>query len=159
VRFMEFPINSGIQRGDLIEDVTLGYQAFVVATQDHPQFGANTAIYTELYLVNYPTVAMQRIQSPQFDTSGNAVSGTGGWQTLATVPMNVRHVNGNVQYKNELLLADTVFRVIMQISTPLQVIPTPDRIIIDGTNYQVSDINRSISPGLQVVQVKTDTRK
>ncbi|WAH38234.1 hypothetical protein [Alicyclobacillus dauci] len=46
----------------------------------------------------------------------------------------------------------------MQTSTALQLIPNPDRIVIDGRNFQVSDINVTVAPGLQIVQVKTDNR-
>jgi len=156
VRFMLFMPSSGLQRGDLIQNATTGEQSFVAAMQDRTLQGAVSGVYTELYNANYPSVTPQRLVPGTVDQYGNTTPAT--WTNLATVPMNVEHVNGNVPYKDGLLLADTVYRIIMQTATPLQLIPNSDRVVIDGRNFQVSDINLSIAPGLQVVQVKTDMR-
>jgi hypothetical protein len=158
VRFMLFMPSSGLQRGDLIQNATTGEQSFVSALQDRTLQGVVSGVYTELYNVNYPSVPVQHNLPADVDQYGNPVPGTGGWTTVATLPMNIEHVNGNVPYKDGLLLADTTYRIILQTAIMLQLIPTPDRIVIDGRNFQVSDINTSIAPGLQVVQVKTDTR-
>lgn len=156
VRFMLFMPASGLQRGDLIQNATTGEQSFVSALQDRTLQGVVSGVYTELYNVNYPSVTPQRLVPGTVDQYGNTTPAT--WANLTTAPMNVEHVNGNVPYKDGLLLADTVYRIIMQTGTPLQLIPNPDRITIDGRPFEVSDINTSIAPGLQIVQVKTDMR-
>lgn len=155
VRFMLFMPACGLQHGDLLQNGTTGEQSFVAAIQNRTLQGVVSGVYTELYVANYPSVSIQREQST-YDSSGN-LTGT-SWTVVASVPMNVEHVNGNVPYKDGLLLADTVFRIILQTATPIQLIPIPDRVVIDGRNYQVSDVNVSIAPGLQIVQVKTDMR-
>jgi hypothetical protein len=154
VRFMLFPWDSGIQRGDLIRNEVTGAQFFVRATHEQTLQQSLVSIEAELYMVNYPSVEVQRLQPGSVDDYGN-VTGDPTWVTVATVPMTVEHVNGSIPYKDGLLLADTVFRLVMQTSVPLQLL---DRVVIDGRPYAVSDINLTVSLGLQVVQVKTDMR-
>jgi hypothetical protein len=156
VRFMLFMPSSGLQRGDLIQNATTGEQSFVAALQDRTLQGVVSGVYAELYNVNYPSVTVERYQPGTVDDFGNTTPAT--WTNIATVPMNVEHVNGNVPYKDGLLLAETLYRIILQTATPLQLIPTADRIMIDGRPFMVTDINISIAPGLQVVQVTTDNR-
>jgi hypothetical protein len=155
VRFMLFMPSSGLQRGDLIQNATTGEQSFVSALQDRTLQGMVSGVYTELYNVNYPSVAVQRDEPAQVDQYGNPVPGTGGWSTLASPPMNVEHITGQMSYKDGLLLPDTVYRTRCQTSVTIQL---NDRLVIDGSPFQVTDINTVISPGLQVIQVKTDTR-
>ncbi|WAH35045.1 phage head completion protein [Alicyclobacillus dauci] len=156
VRFMVFPSESDIQVGDLVRNETLGYQLFVTAIEERTLLGGKAGIYTELYTANYPAAEVQRYTPGSVDEYGNQTPAT--WTTVGTVPMSVEHVNGNVPYKDGLLLADTLYRLTLQTATALQLIPNPDRIIIDGRNFQVSDINVTVAPGLQIVQVKTDNR-
>ncbi|GMA50131.1 hypothetical protein GCM10025857_14880 [Alicyclobacillus contaminans] len=155
IRFMMFAWDSGVQRGDLIQNETTGAQFLVASTQEHTLQQSLVSVEAELYMVNYPTVEIQRVMPPEYDDCGNPVDGSGGWTSIASVPMTVEHVNGNVPYKDGLLLADTVFRLTMQTAVPLQLM---ERVIIDGNPYAVSDINRSVSPGLLVAQVKQDMR-
>lgn len=155
VRFMLFLTDSSIQRGDLAQNVTTSEQYLVAGVEDRTLNGVLSGVYTELYVVNYPSVQVQRL-STGYDENGNPLPST--WNPIATLPMNVEHVNGNVPYKDGLLLQDTTFRIMCQTSTNLEISPNPDRIVIDGKNYEVNDINLSIVPGLQVVQVKVDNR-
>lgn len=150
-----FVPTSGVQRGDLIRDETTGEQFFVEGFQTKTRDGIVSSLNAELYMVNYPAVQIQQEQTT-YDLSGNITGMC--WITISTVPANVEHVKGDTSYKEGLLLADTTFLLTVQTAVEIKLTPTPDRIIIDGHSYQVSDINLSIIPGLQVVQVKPDTR-
>lgn len=148
-----FAPSSGVQRGDLILNNATGEQFFVEGFQIKTRQGIETSLNAELYAVNYPSVTIQRYQKT-YDTSGNAVGST--WGAVGTVPMNVEHKSGNTPFKDGLLLATTVFLLTFQTTVTVQL---EDQVLIDGRGYKVDDINLSVIPGLQVVQVSVDTRK
>jgi hypothetical protein len=146
-----FAPDCGIQRGDLIRDETTGEQYFVEGFQEKTRNGVVTSINAELYAVNYPAIQIERLQSVADTNLNKKIS----WVQVATVPANVEHVNGKVAYKEGLLLPETVFRVTMQTSVTVLL---NDRFIIDGKPYKADDINLSVIPGLQVIQLSVDSR-
>jgi|GEM_PF-5435854 len=152
VRFMMFGADSGVVRGDYIKDESTNEEYFIMAAKLDTAITNPFSLYTELYLINYPETAVQR-ETTSYDQYGNPTGTT--WNTVVTVPMNIQHVNGSIPYKDGLLLEDTVFKCVTQVDTGIQLL---DRVVINGKPYEVSDINLTESPGLAVVQVKTDVR-
>jgi hypothetical protein len=146
-----FAPDSGIQRGDLIRDESTGELYFVEGFQEKTMQRVVISINAELYMVNYPAVQIQRLQTVADANLNKKTS----WVQVATVPANVEHVNGNIAYKDGLLLPTTVFRITMQTQVVVQML---DRFVIDGKNYKADDINLSVIPGLQVIQVSVDPR-
>lgn len=161
-----FVADSVVQRGDWIRDEATGEQYFVEALQVKTKGGSVLSIDAELYMINYPSIPIQRLQKT-YDDSGNLIGSS--WQTIATLPGNVQHVNGKTEYRDGLLLPDAVFKITTQtdkglIAGDAGMLPTSfsvqlnDRLILDEKPYRVIDIDLSTMPGLQVIQVAVDSR-
>lgn len=86
MRFMIFPADSGIEPGDVIQNQTTSEQCIVAGYEYHTLKAAVSGIYTELFIMNYPSVTVTRAVADQNVTRDKFGKPT---QTLVTATIGI----------------------------------------------------------------------
>jgi hypothetical protein len=150
-----FPPNVDIANGYIVAVPSIGETCFVAGHSVDTGMGVEQSKSTELLNINYPAIELRR-KVVTYDSLGHPVSTM--WNLIGTYPATVDYRNGGLSYSGELLLESQQMMILMQNTVPLQLIPDADRLVINGTNYQVDAIDTETSLGMVFVKVELDKR-
>jgi hypothetical protein len=145
-----------IGNGYIVDVPDAGEQSFIVAYS--PQFGSGRHLsnLAELLIINYTNIEVRRKQQ-SYDQWGRPV-GSPTWELIGTYPASVDFRDGTLQFNSNLYEQTLDLLILMQSTVPLQIKPEPDRIVVDGVNYQVESLDYQTAKGMVFVSLCLDKR-
>lgn len=146
-----FPPYDDVANGYRVDVPLFGDTVFVVAGSPDVKFGETQSYTTTLLKTNF-TVTLQRL-SKTYDSYLHPTGET--WSSIGSYTANVDYLSGQLKFDKDLLMPNETLTATLQNTVPVQ---KYDRLVVDGTNYQVNAIDTETSPGLYFCALELDKR-
>lgn len=142
-----------VANGYTVDVPAYGDVDLVVAGSPDIRFGEAVSFTATLLKTNY-TVELQRL-AKTYDSYLHPTGET--WNPIGTYAMNIDYLHGDLKFDHqELLLPNEKLTATMPSSIGVKKL---DRLVVNGTNYQVDAIDSETAQGLYFCALELDKRK